>query len=420
MKKVMMMTGALAAMALQAETMLTPWGEAVTPENAWRGYPRPQMVRSNWTNLNGQWDYAITDIGKTDARPEKWDGKILVPYALEAPLSGCNGRLLEPHQYLWYTRKINLDPKPGEKILLHFGAVDFRAIVYLGHDEVGCTPHEGGQLPFTVDLTPYAKKGENTLTVLVWDPTEAHINSRGKQSFKTYACFYTRMSGIWQTVWMETVPEKHIADYDVVPDIDKGEVTLTFKVCGVADKVIASTDIRDIVHPYLRDLARMMGETVCLAVEDDLSVAYIDVVEGRFSIIRNMRRIGTVAPLHCTGMGKVLLFEADEEKLDRLVEEKGLERFTKNTITTRQDLEREIAESRARGWAYDNEECEIGARCIAFPIYNYTGKIVAAFSVTGLVARMSDAFLDSRLELLKETAAQISRELGYDDEPAQD
>ena len=195
---------------------------------------------------------------------------------------------------------------------------------------------------------------------------------------------------------------------------------LTFKVCSVADKVIASTDIRDIVHPYLRDLARMMGETVCLAVEDDLSVAYIDVVEGRFSIIRNMRRIGTAAPMHCTGMGKVLLFEADEEKLDRLVEEKGLERFTKNTITTRQDLERELAESRARGWAYDNEECELGARCIAFPIYNYTGKIVAAFSVTGLVARMSDAFLDARLDMLRQTAAQISRELGYADAPAQE
>ena len=233
MKQLMLMTGAFAAAALQAGTMLTPWGEKVTSENAWRGYPRPQMVRADWTNLNGDWDYAITDIDKTSARPEKWDGKIRVPYALEAPLSGCGGRLLEPHQYLWYTRKLTLDPKPGERILLHFGAVDFRAIVFLGHDEVGATPHEGGQLPFTVDLTPYAKKGENTLTVLVWDPTEAHINSRGKQSFKTYACFYTRMSGIWQTVWMETVPEKHIADYDVVTDIDAGTVTLTFKVDGL-------------------------------------------------------------------------------------------------------------------------------------------------------------------------------------------
>ena len=225
---------AAGAFAQTASTlMLTPWGEKVTPENAWRGYPRPQMVRSNWTNLNGQWDYVITSITNTFGRPVKWDGKICVPFALEAPLSGCGGKLLEPYQYLWYTRKVNLDPKPGEKILLHFGAVDFRAIVYLGHDEVTTTPHEGGQLPFTVDLTPYAKKGENTLTVLVWDPTQDYVNSRGKQSFKTWACFYTRMSGIWQTVWMETVPEKHIADYDVVPDIDKGEVTLTFKVDGI-------------------------------------------------------------------------------------------------------------------------------------------------------------------------------------------
>ncbi|MBQ3880323.1 MAG: IclR family transcriptional regulator [Oscillospiraceae bacterium] len=194
---------------------------------------------------------------------------------------------------------------------------------------------------------------------------------------------------------------------------------LTFKVCGVANKVIASTDIRDIVHPYLRDLAHMMGETVCLAVEDAFSVAYVDVVEGRYSIIRNLRRIGTVAPMHCTGMGKVLLMEANSEKLDRLVEEKGLERFTDNTITTRQDLERELEEVRERGWAYDNEECEIGARCIAFPIRNYTGKIVAAFSVTGLVARMADAFLDTRIGMLRDTAAMISRELGFEEAPAE-
>ena len=233
MKKVMLTMFATAGAALAQTVMMTEWGEKVTPENAWRDYPRPQMVRGNWTNLNGQWDYAVTSITNTFGRPANWDGKICVPFALEAPLSGCGGKLLEPNQYLWYTRKIHLDPKPGEKILLHFGAVDFRAIVYLGHDEVTVTPHEGGQLPFTVDLTPYAKKGENTLTVLVWDPTQDYVNSRGKQSFKTWACFYTRMSGIWQTVWMETVPEKYIADYDVTTDIDKGEVTFTFKVDGL-------------------------------------------------------------------------------------------------------------------------------------------------------------------------------------------
>jgi hypothetical protein len=230
MKKLAILFAALAASAANAELMLTEWGAKVTSENALREYPRPQMERAGWTCLNGDWDYAITAVTNTPGRPVKWDGRIRVPFALEAPLSGCGGRLLRPDEYLWYTREIELDPKPGERTLLHFGAVDFRAIVYLGHDEVAI--HEGGQLPFTADLTPFAKKGANTLTVLVWDPTEDFIQSRGKQAFKTHACFYTRSSGITQTVWLETVPEKHIADYDVATDIDKGEVTLTFKVAG--------------------------------------------------------------------------------------------------------------------------------------------------------------------------------------------
>ena len=220
------------AFATQAAPMMTPWGEKVTSENCWRGYPRPQMERANWTCLNGDWDYAITSITNTAGRPASWDGKIRVPFALEAPLSGCGGRLLKPEEYLWYTRQVELDPRPGERILLHFGAVDFRAIVYLDHDEVAI--HEGGQLPFTADLTPFAKKGVNTLTVLVWDPTEDFCQTRGKQAFKTYACFYTRSSGITQTVWLETVPERHIADYDVTPDVDKGEITFTFKVDGLS------------------------------------------------------------------------------------------------------------------------------------------------------------------------------------------
>ena len=222
---------AVAASCANAATMMTQWGEKVTGDNAWRAYPRPQMERTNWTCLNGEWDYAITSITNTMGRPKEWDGKIRVPFALEAPLSGCNGRFLAPDEYLWYTREVKLDPKPGERTLLHFGAVDFRAIVYLGHDEVAI--HEGGNLPFTVDLTQFAKRGANTLTVLVWDPTEDFIQSRGKQVFKSSGGFYTRVSGIWQTVWMETVPERHIADYDVTTDIDKGEVTLTFKVDGL-------------------------------------------------------------------------------------------------------------------------------------------------------------------------------------------
>ena len=225
---------AFAAGVLQAGALTTVWGEKVTPENAWREYPRPQMVRANWTNLNGEWDYAITSVTNTPGRPAKWDGKILVPFALESALSGV-GKLLEPDQLLWYTRKINCTKKPGERILLHFGAVDFRAMVFIGHNEVTDVPHEGGQNPFTLDITDYVTDGENELTVCVWDPTEDFVNSRGKQSFKPSGCFYTRVSGIWQTVWMENVPEKHIRGYKVVADIDKKTARIEFDIAGEGD-----------------------------------------------------------------------------------------------------------------------------------------------------------------------------------------
>ena len=246
MKKTnIMFCAALLAALAQAAPMMTTWGEKVTSGNAWRGYPRPQMVRANWTNLNGEWDYAVTSVTNTPGRPEKWDGKILVPFPIESALSGV-GRLLRPDEFLWYTRTIECDPKPGERILLHFGGVDFRTMVFVGHDEVTDVPHEGGQNPFTVDITDYVKKGENQLTVCVWDPTEDFVNSRGKQSFNPAGCFYTRVSGIWQTVWMETVPEKYIRSYKVFTDIDKGEVTIEFKVesgkCKVGEQGVIEVE----------------------------------------------------------------------------------------------------------------------------------------------------------------------------------
>ena len=225
------LTAGVLAYAHAPSPLMTTWGEKITPENAWREYPRPQMVRANWTNLNGEWDYAVTSVTNTPGRPTKWDGKILVPFCLESALSGV-GRLLEPDQFLWYTRTVTCDPKPGERILLHFGGVDFRTMVFIGHNEVTDVPHEGGQNPFTLDITDYVKPGANELTVCVWDPTEDYINSRGKQSFKPKGCFYTRVSGIWQTVWMETVPACHIDGYTVVTDIDKGTATLDFRICG--------------------------------------------------------------------------------------------------------------------------------------------------------------------------------------------
>ncbi len=260
----------LFAVCTQAEPMMTTWGEKVTPANAWRGYPRPQMARANWTNLNGEWDYAVTSVTNTPGRPAKWDGKILVPFPLESALSGV-GRLLEPDEFLWYTRKIVCDPKPGERILLHFGGVDFRTMVFIGHDEVTDVPHEGGQNPFTLDVTDYVKKGENQLTVCVWDPTEDFINSRGKQSFMPKGCFYTRVSGIWQTVWMETVPEKYIKSYKVFTDIDKGTVTLKFEIEGTegTERTEGTVEIENPanpVNPVKKSFA--LGEQVTVKMPD--------------------------------------------------------------------------------------------------------------------------------------------------------
>ena len=224
-----LLAATMMASLAQAASMTTPWGDKVTAENAWREYPRPQMVRSGWTCLNGQWDYAVTSVTNTPGRPSAWDGKILVPFALESKLSGV-GKLLEPDQFLWYTRTIDCAKRPGERILLHFGAVDFRTMVFIGHDEVTGVPHEGGQNPFTLDITDFVKDGANELTLCVWDPTEDFVNSRGKQSFKPTGCYYTRVSGIWQTVWMENVPETYIGGYTVETDIDAGTATFRFDV----------------------------------------------------------------------------------------------------------------------------------------------------------------------------------------------
>ena len=206
----------------------TVWGEKVTPENAWREYPRPQMVRGQWTNLNGLWNYAVTT--NAPSCPKAWDGEILVPFVIESSLSGV-GRLLDPAETLWYKRSFDADVKPGERLLLHFDQADFRAMVFVNGRELD-VPHEGGQMPFSYDVTDFVRKGANELVVSIWDSTRGFIGSSGKQTFNPRGCFYTRSSGLGGTVWLETVPAIHIAGYRVTPDIDKGEVRFSFCVKG--------------------------------------------------------------------------------------------------------------------------------------------------------------------------------------------
>lgn len=198
--------------------LMTTWGEKVTPANAWTEYPRPQLVRENWTNLNGLWDYAVTP--KEAAQPPQWAGKILVPFAIEAPLSGV-GRMLAPEEALWYQRTLELTPAADRRTLLHFEAVDYQCTVTLNGKEVGS--HTGGCTAFTCDLTEAAKAGANTLVVKVLDATGG-FQLTGKQRMKPGGIWYTRCSGIWQTVWLEQVPARYIRDLDM--EWDAGSSTL--------------------------------------------------------------------------------------------------------------------------------------------------------------------------------------------------
>ncbi len=202
--------------------LMTRWGKQVTPENAWREYPRPQMVREKWMNLNGLWGYAVA--GADAPEPGAETGKILVPYPIESALSGV-GKPLEPGARLWYRRNFVIpEDWKGQRVLLHFGAVDWSTEVMVNGKSVG--KHTGGYDAFAMDVTAALRAGENTLTVGVTDPTDKGGQPRGKQWLKPEGIWYTRTSGIWQTVWMEPVGAESIESLAMVPDVFKGQVTI--------------------------------------------------------------------------------------------------------------------------------------------------------------------------------------------------
>ena len=200
----------------------TPWAADVSPANALPDYPRPQMVRADWMNLNGLWDYAIT--ADTVQQPTSYDGKILVPYPVESALSGVMRDLDEQHT-LWYHRTFAVPAAwSGRRVLLRFGAVDWQARVFVNGREMG--RHRGGYDAFSFEITDALKaEGPQDLSVAVFDPTEGD-QPRGKQSHKPEGIFYRACSGIWQTAWLEPVPTAGITGLKLTPDLDGGALHL--------------------------------------------------------------------------------------------------------------------------------------------------------------------------------------------------
>lgn len=208
--------------------MKTVWGAEVTADNAWREYPRPQLVRSEWQNLNGLWDYSIKPKGQNS--PGSFDGKILVPFCVESLLSGV-GKMVKPDQELWYKTSFSIPTDwRKKKILLHFDAVDWETNVWINGKKAGS--HTGGSDPFTIDISNFVKKGQQEMVVSVWDPTDTGTQPRGKQVLEPKGIWYTPVTGIWQTVWLEPVEKTFIKSVVPEANIDEGKVVVKNIVYG--------------------------------------------------------------------------------------------------------------------------------------------------------------------------------------------
>lgn len=221
---------------LAGDGMVSAWADAVDPEKPLPDYPRPQLVRQVWGNLNGLWDYAI--VAKDAPKPESWEGKILVPYPVESALSGV-GKSVGEDQRLWYRTSVFVPERwRSDRLLLHFGAVDWQTEVWLNGKPVG--DHRGGYTPFHCDITEALQEGEEQeMVVAVWDPTDAGSQPRGKQREEPKGIWYTPVTGIWQTVWLEPVPQTAITKLRTVPDVDAKALRLT--VHGEGPEATAST-----------------------------------------------------------------------------------------------------------------------------------------------------------------------------------
>jgi len=233
-------------------------------------YPRPEMVRSDWLNLNGRWDFAL-DLSasgeeKKFVQGEGFDKRILVPFAPESPLSGIGH--LDFMRAVWYKRTFTIpDGWKGKRILVHFEACDYKTTVWLNGQKAG--EHRGGYTPFSFDLTAHLVPGENVLIVKADDDTRSGLQPIGKQSqrLNSYSCLYRRTTGIWQTVWLEPVPENYIERYSVTPDLDNGEAFISLYLNRTPDggEVALQVKERDkVVFSAIKKAAKLVPFSVKL------------------------------------------------------------------------------------------------------------------------------------------------------------
>jgi len=234
---------------IAGDRITTQWSANVNPLNPLPEYPRPQMVRNEWKSLNGLWDYAITSAGSV--MPKVFQGKILVPFAVESALSGVN-KPVGQENILWYRTQFILPANFRKKtILLHFGAVDWKSEIYINGAKVGS--HQGGYDPFYFDVTPWLKgNGQQLLELQVTDPADKGQQPRGKQVTKPGGIWYTSVTGIWQTVWLEAVPKTYISSTRQTPDIDNQSLKL--------EVTVQNPEPGDMIHVSAWDGAKMVSE----------------------------------------------------------------------------------------------------------------------------------------------------------------
>ncbi len=272
-KLAMGLTALAATMTLQAWTpaevsISTPWSESVDPAQVWNQYPRPMLKRSEWKNLNGLWQYAIQPAqSKT---PHEYQGDILVPFAVESSLSGV-GKRVSADEALWYNRTFTIPSSwKGKDVLLNFGAVDWSCEIWVNDVKVGA--HKGGYTPFSLNITPALRPdGSNSLTVKVTDPTDAGYQPRGKQVRRPESIWYTPVTGIWQTVWLEPVAKTHISAITTVPDIDSH--TLTVDVEASDPDVAALAEVKVLDNGRVVATGKSInGQPVIVEMPDDMKL----------------------------------------------------------------------------------------------------------------------------------------------------